>query len=497
MTDKERSSEIADKQPVGKQPAGDKFPAAKVIESGTGLLRASRMWWLTLLCLIGALWLAWLSLPRSGRAITIHFPQGHGLKSGDAVRYRGIDVGTVADVQLNGELSGVDVHVTLNPDGGALDREGTRFWIVRPQLSLTEISGIETAVGAKYIGVSPGAPNAAHRDEFDGMAGAPADELDRGGLQLVLRSDDRHGTSPGAPVTWRGVQAGKVVSVNLSPDARHVHITIRIDRQYRRLIRSTSKFWVTSGFNVDIGLSGVKLNARSLETIIQGGISFVTLAGDTNKSVRDGSVFALAEQPQEDWLTAEASVSLIDIALPETVTVSGTRPSSMLGFSRTQKFSQTGFFLKTDSGVELITATMSDDEEATTTLTVHSQSATHTLENIAINKLASRGTCIVAQPMSVRQGIPLSALRHPTGPEDCVVVRSSFDESEVTQVVQTIDLEHIAIQSDQWAINNPDVDFTAWHGAPIIAMSDGKIIGILHADADGPIIGLLNHDSAN
>ena len=246
----------------------NEFPVAKVKDAAPLLLRSSRMWWLTLVCLILAIILAWQSMPQKGQRITIHFPQGHGLKAGDTMRYRGIKVGTVSTINLNAGLSGVDVVVELKPDGGAIDREGTRFWIVRPRISLTEVSGLDTAIGAKYIGVSPGDPAGPQRTEFEGLSAAPPDELDYGGLEIVLRSDQRYGTSPGAPITWRGVKAGKVLSVNLSPDARHVNITVRIDRPYRKLVRTSSKFWVNSGFGVDIGLTGVKLNADSLTTIL-------------------------------------------------------------------------------------------------------------------------------------------------------------------------------------------------------------------------------------
>ena len=214
--------------------------ASARISTGTGggvadhnrLLRQSKMWWITLVCLLLAAWLAWQSLPERGPQISIQFPEGHGLKTNDVVRYRGIEVGVVTDVTLNESLTGINVDVMLKPGDGSLDREGTRFWVVRPRLSLTEVSGLETAVGAKYIGVSPGDPNGPHQKKFEGLMIAPPDELVGGGLELILRSDDRHGIGTGSPITWRGVDVGQVLSVNLSPDARHVDFGVRIDRAY-------------------------------------------------------------------------------------------------------------------------------------------------------------------------------------------------------------------------------------------------------------------------
>ena len=235
MTEKEA-------QPKNDEGKSEEFPVAAVRPAAdAGRFLQSRMWWLTLICLLLAFWMTWSSLPEKGTEIMIRFPEGHGLKAGDAVRYRGIDVGVVTEVVLNEELSGVDVGVMLNPEGGQLDREGTRFWIVRPEISLTKVAGLETAVGAKYIGVSPGPPDAVTSNSFDGLAAAPADQLSPGGIHLVLRSDSRSGLNVGAPVTWRGVAVGQVLSVSLSSDARNVLTSIHIDREYKNLVRSGSK----------------------------------------------------------------------------------------------------------------------------------------------------------------------------------------------------------------------------------------------------------------
>ena len=103
------------------------------------------MWWVTLLCLVIAIALAWRAMPQQGPQITIRFDDGHGLKTGDAVQYLGIQVGTVTDIRLNG--AGVTVSVIMKPDTDELLGKKTRFWIVRPQVGLSGVRGLETAVG--------------------------------------------------------------------------------------------------------------------------------------------------------------------------------------------------------------------------------------------------------------------------------------------------------------------------------------------------------------
>ncbi|MEQ9412014.1 MAG: MlaD family protein [Fuerstiella sp.] len=485
---------------VSSEPVTD-FPQAEVREAGAGaLLRQSRLWWVTLGCLLLALGLAWQSMPQTGPRITIRFPEGHGLKEGDAVRYRGIDVGRVTSVGLDEQLSGVEVHVTLTPGGAALSRDGTRFWIVRPRLSLSEISGLDTAVGAKYIGVSPGDPAGARRKTFDGLAVAPPDELADGGLDLILQAEQLHGVSTGAPVVWRGVDVGKVLSVGLSADARHVHIGIRIDGPYRRLVNPNSRFWVTSGFGVDVGLTGFKLNAQSLTTIARGGISFISPAPEDGAEVRSGKVFELFDKADPDWLDAASTVPLIGFPVPETVTVRARRKTHMLGIPRSKEFTQTGILLSGANGVRLLTAELP---------TVVSEADVWVIDDFEIEPVGAEPVRITAvdpeiceSPGSGVWAIPVGSaqvlaehagpamFRRPESPELCLLVRSASADGKVVPVVQPLDPGQMSPQDGGWRVSDSSLDLAEWHGAPVVAAVDGRIVGLLIIGPQGPLVAL-------
>ncbi len=184
------------------------------------VLGNSRMWWATLAALAVAGVLVWQSMEQAGPEISIDFPEGHGLKVGDFVRHRGIDVGHVDRIELADDLKNIEVGITLLHGADGLAREGSRFWIVRPQLSLTEVRGLETAVGAKYIAVRPGTTDGNQCRKFVGLAAPPAGDLDERGMEIVLRGDESFGLYAGAPVAWRGVDVGEVLSVNLASDTR-------------------------------------------------------------------------------------------------------------------------------------------------------------------------------------------------------------------------------------------------------------------------------------
>ena len=106
--------------------------------------------------LLVAGWLGITNWAAGGSRITVHADEGHGIKSGDPLRFRGIHVGAVESVSLESDLSGVRIEVRLDPEAEALAREGSRFWIVRPQLGLDSVQGLETLVGARGVRLSGG-----------------------------------------------------------------------------------------------------------------------------------------------------------------------------------------------------------------------------------------------------------------------------------------------------------------------------------------------------
>ena len=492
------------------------FPIADIREVRaltSALFLRSKLWWATAACLLLAFWLTWTSIPSVGPSITIRFPDGHGLKAGDAVRHRGIEAGIVESVSLSDDLSQITATVTLTPGAAGLAREGARFWIVRPQLSLAGVSGLDTAVGAKYIGVSPGDPDAPQQSRFEGLGAAPPDENSGEGIDVVLRSDSKHGVTVGAPVTWRGVDVGQILSINLSPDARFVDIHARINSEYMRLLRTSSKFWVTSGLGIDVGLSGVRLNADSLSTIVRGGVSFATLAVSKEKTpVTSGQMFQLHDKPEAAWLSTASSLPLIDFDLPPTLTIQGSRRSSLLGISRTQKFTVNGVLVKRGEQTHILTAadampeatlesTDSTDKAAfeyiisspqstgSQILTVVPPALTIASGESTEKTIASDSTSLLFVDESGQlPTVDYSNFRIPSEPEECCLCRSVKTDGDASTVIQSISLNQLKPDGTTWTVNMEGEDLSPWHGAPVISLQDGKIIGLFLAGKKGAMI---------
>ena len=414
----------------------EQMPVARIKErSNVSALAATKLWWVTGLCAIIALGLFVTSLERTTKVI-VQFKEGFGIKSGDAVRYRGVSIGEVQDVALSDDLADITVQLSLTQDGSRVAREGTQFWIQRPQVSLNRVSGLETVVGANYVEVLPGAPDAKSRYKFDGVETPPALKIEspitiriqfqsgsglaagdamkhrgikvgevqavvldeslqsvsvtvqlissaaslarqgsrfwierpdvslrgvrgletviggryiavqpgptdatpqtsfaglerapplmtdrsEGGLEVILESGQRLGLTSGAPLNYRGIEVGQITSVGLASDASHVEARVYVLPEYRALIRQRTRFWAVSGIEVNLGpLSGLQLDVDSLTTLATGGVALAVPenAGDT---VSTGFRFTLDEEAPDSWKSWQPSIALGNRALPDGVT---------------------------------------------------------------------------------------------------------------------------------------------------------------------------------
>ncbi|MFG0283942.1 MAG: MlaD family protein, partial [Phycisphaerales bacterium JB039] len=124
------------------------LPQAEIVVRKRGI---SLAWIWPVLALALAGWLGWGAMQARGPVINIRFAQGAGIEPGDPLTYRGLDVGAVREVRLSPGLGSVVVEAELKPHAAGLAREGAKFWIVRPSVSLRRVSGLETLIGPRYI----------------------------------------------------------------------------------------------------------------------------------------------------------------------------------------------------------------------------------------------------------------------------------------------------------------------------------------------------------
>ncbi|NOY30675.1 MAG: MCE family protein [Planctomycetes bacterium] len=287
-------------------PTEDSFPVANIKETRTPSQMAgtvvSRLWLATVLCLAVAAGLVWSQVRSRGPVIEVHFTEGHGLEPDDPVRYRGIDVGQVQEIVLSENLDGIVVRIQMTDATAAIAREGSRFWIERPDISFGQVRGLDTLVGGPFIGVVPGPAEATPCQRFEGLEGAsaPLNSI-ADGLEVVLESAHRLGLQAGSAVSYRGVTVGHILSVELTDEAAMVVARAFVEPQYRKLIRENTRFWSNSGIGIRVGFTGIELDAETLSTIAAGGVSLAT-PNEPGNLAAEGHRFQLSESPRDEWI---------------------------------------------------------------------------------------------------------------------------------------------------------------------------------------------------
>lgn len=234
-----------------------------------------------------------------GPAITIRFRDGSGVKAGQTeLRYRGVPVGEVTEIELSRNREHVLVTTRLRRSAASLAREGSLFWIVRPEVGFGTVRGLSTVISGSYIQVLPGTGKA--KADFTGLERA-SPTLGQPGLKVTLATTQLASIRPGSPVHYRGIEVGSVTATDLSPDATAAQVQVFIAQRYERLVRIGSRFWTVSGVDVNFGLfRGLEVNIESLRTLVAGGITFAT--PDDAPPAKDGTLFLLHDKPQAEWL---------------------------------------------------------------------------------------------------------------------------------------------------------------------------------------------------
>ncbi|NYT24214.1 MCE family protein [Alcaligenaceae bacterium] len=280
----------------GAQASGQRLPAPELHPRKER--RISWIWLVPLVAvLVGATLLMrdWMA---TGPSITVAFESAEGIEVGQTrVRYKDVAIGVVTDIKVDHQRGKVLVTAQLHRDGADyITQPGSRFWVVRPRLAISGVSGLGTLLSGVYIAVDT-PPSSAERDkavyEFEGLEQPPEISSERPGTRYTLRAPDLGWLDIGSPVYYRRIQVGQVIGYSLDESGDAVNIQIFIDAPHDRYVTTDARFWNASGINFSLDAEGVSVQTGSLAAVLAGGVAFAS-ADEFNKEwARADAVFAL------------------------------------------------------------------------------------------------------------------------------------------------------------------------------------------------------------
>ncbi|MBK5931308.1 mammalian cell entry protein [Halochromatium salexigens] len=263
------------------------LPEARVVKAD----RISLVWLLPILALAVGGWLAYKTWSEQGPTITISFKSAAGLQAGKTkVKFKDVEIGQVSAIRVTDGLDGVEVEAQLTSGSEHYLTDKTRFWVARPRVTASQVSGLETLLSGAYIAIDPVTEGQSTR-HFEGLADPPVITTDEPGTRFRLRSPTLGSLNLGSPVYFRHIQVGQVVNYELDNDGGAVTIDVFVTKPHDRLVFVNTRFWNASGIDVSLSADGVTVDTESLLSLVLGGIAF-----DTPRMIETKGAPASAEQ---------------------------------------------------------------------------------------------------------------------------------------------------------------------------------------------------------
>ena len=233
--------------------------------------------------------------------IRISFQDGEGLLAGKTeLRYLGIPVGIVEQVRVMED--NVEATARFQPGYDFLRRAGSEFAIIRPEIDLKGVHGLDTLVGGVYITCAPGT-GGKYASSFNAVPPAAPALMNETGFEIVLESPSTK-IDAGAPISYNDTPVGEVVSKTLSRDGKRIFLTARIRDAHSNLVKSNSVFWEAATVEAKVGIFKVEIDTPSVAAPA-GRVAFHTPDGGGGP-VKAGTVFTLSTKPPAPTSDAKA-----------------------------------------------------------------------------------------------------------------------------------------------------------------------------------------------
>jgi paraquat-inducible protein B len=254
--------------------ADDDIPEAVAVPPRRA--RFSPIWIVPILAIVVAIGIAWERFASEGPTVTITFKSADGIEAGKTfVKYKEVNIGQVTAVRIADDAQNVEVTARIAKSAGPLMVEDAHFWVVRPRISLSGVSGLSTLLSGNYIGFEAGVSTTKARS-FTGLEVPPIITGGTSGRQFVLQGSDLGSLGIGSPLYFRRLPVGQVVAYDLAPDGSSVQIRVFVNAPYDKYVVRDTRFWNASGIDVSLTANGVDVRTQSLVALLEGGIAFET-----------------------------------------------------------------------------------------------------------------------------------------------------------------------------------------------------------------------------
>lgn len=215
----------------------------------------------------------------AGYSITITAVDANGIVGGKTtIKMRSVDVGIVDSVELSPDFKYVTLHCTVHKKMGGVLRKDSQFWVVKPEIGLSGVSGLSTLIAGVHIEVRPGSIEGEMGDSYV-MLESPPVAANEEGLKVVVNSTLPDVLVVGTPVEFNGYTVGNVETAAFDIENRRMRYTVFIKRPFDTLLTKNSRFWQKGSADLNVTASGLDVRLPSISDLLTGALGFALPEG--------------------------------------------------------------------------------------------------------------------------------------------------------------------------------------------------------------------------
>jgi paraquat-inducible protein B len=214
---------------------------------------------------------------KNGKQVTIYVDDIKGLNLRKShVEYRGVKIGDLVGIEPDKEnINRFKIDVTIYKNFDYMIKDGSKFWIVSPQVSIDKIDNIGAVLTGDYIETLPPSEDIsklkALKDKY--IFTAEVQKPLQKGKTIELLSNDG-AISNGAKVLYKGIVVGEIYSKELQKNS-NINYGILIYNKYKELLTNSSLFFKNTPVDFKISATDLNLKVPPIKHFITGSISFI------------------------------------------------------------------------------------------------------------------------------------------------------------------------------------------------------------------------------
>ena len=234
------------------------------------------VWLVPLIALLIGGWMIYKYYDQLGPMIAITFKNSGGLEPKQSiVKFRDVKVGTVERIAILKKREGVMVYVRMNKDVVPFLNKHAKFWIVKPEIGLGKVRGLDALMSGAYIQMESRLGGES-KYRFKGLEEAPLTIGEEKGSTFTLRARSSYALQEGLPVYYKDIRVGSIKKVELTKNGREVEFFVFVRSPYDKLVNDSTRFYNIKAVDVSMEDGVLHLRGGSLSQLLLGGVAFVT-----------------------------------------------------------------------------------------------------------------------------------------------------------------------------------------------------------------------------